>query len=97
MWFVGSTNITVGENATISCFSDFNVQRIEWMYSNRVILSSNRSQADLTFNPVQEFLQNREYICRAITSFGTLERSITISVHSKYSPPWTYKTVLHDS
>ncbi len=83
IWFVGDTNVSVGENATISCFSDLNVQRVEWLLNGDVIIRSSSLQADLTFSPVQEYLHNREYTCRAITAYGTLERSITIVVQSK--------------
>ena len=83
MWFVGDANVSVGENATISCFSDLNIQRVEWLLNSDMIISSNSLQADLTFSPVQEYLHNREYTCRAVTAYGTLARSITIVVQSK--------------
>lgn len=85
MWFTGSPNITVGENTTISCLSDLAVLRVEWTLNADVITSSNGQQADLSFSPVQEYLHNREYSCRAVASYGILERRITISVHSKRS------------
>ena len=82
--FVGDANVTVGENATISCYSDLTVERVEWIFDGDVILSSNTSQRlDLIFDPVQEFLHNREYSCRAVTPYGVLQRRITITVHSK--------------
>ena len=85
MWFDGNTNVTVGDNTTISCFSDLIVQRLEWfdVYNDDVVTSSSGQRADLSFSPVQEYLHKREYICRAVTEYGTLERSITISVHSR--------------
>ena len=82
--FVGDTNVTVGENATISCHSDLTVERVEWIFGGDVIMTSNDSQrVDLVFRPVQEFLHNREYTCRAVTAYGILERTITITVYSK--------------
>lgn len=83
MWLIGDTNVTVGENATVSCFNDFMVQRLEWIYNDEVILSSNSQQTDLSFHPVQEYFHNREYTCRAVTSYGTMEQTITVTVHSK--------------
>ena len=81
---MGDTNLTVGENATILCYSDLTVERVEWIFDGDVVVTSNNSQrADLVFSSVQEFLHNREYVCRAVTSYGTLERRITISVYSK--------------
>ena len=75
--------MTVGENVTISCLSDLTVQNVEWVFNGGVVESSNSPQADLRFSPVQEFLHNRVYTCRAVTLYGTLERRITISVYSK--------------
>ncbi len=75
--------MTVGENSTISCISDLSVQRVEWVFSGGVIVTSSGQQADLTFLPVQEFLHNREYTCRAVTAYGTQERRITITVQGK--------------
>lgn len=84
IWFVGDSNVTVGENSTISCYSDLTVERVEWIFDGDVIVTSNNSQrVDLVFSPVQEFLHNREYVCKAVTSYGILERRITVSVNSK--------------
>lgn len=83
---VGDTNVTVGENATISCYSDLTVERVEWIFDNDAIVTSNNinsQRVDLVFSSVQEFLHNREYMCRAVTAYGILERRITISVYSK--------------
>ena len=74
--------MTVGENASLSCFSDLVVERVEWVLNGDIITNSTR-QADLVFSPVQEYLHNREYLCRAVTAYGTLQRRITITVHSK--------------
>lgn len=93
MWFEGRTNVTVGENASISCFTDLIVQRVEWVFNDDVVMSSSGQQADLTFSPVQEYLHNREYTCRAVTQYGTLERQIIISVHSKF-PKMQYRMSL---
>ena len=86
--FIGNASVTVGENATISCFSDLTVQRVEWVFNSDVIAISNSQQADLIFNPVQEYLHNREYTCRAFTLYGMLEKSIRISVDSKFLRGW---------
>ena len=82
--FIGNSNVTVGENATISCFSDLSVLRLEWLLNGALIVSSSNQQIDLTFSPIQDYLHNREYTCRGVNAYGTLERRITISVHSKF-------------
>ena len=79
-----TNNITVGERATFSCLTDLNVQRIEWTFNDAVVASSTSHQINLTFTQVADHLHNREYICRATTSYGTIERTITITVHSMF-------------
>ena len=83
--FAGNTNVRVGQNATISCISDLSVQSIQWVFNDDVVVTSNSQQVDLTFSPVFDYLHNREYSCRAITAYGTLERRIIITVESKYN------------
>jgi len=83
--FSGNNNLTVGENSTILCNSDVVVQRLEWVFANTVVASSSSSQQlELVFRPVEEFLHNREYVCRAVTASGTLENTITLTVESKF-------------
>ena len=84
MTIIGNTNVTVGEGATFSCLTDLNVQRMEWTFNGALTSSSNSHQVNLTFAQVVDHLHNREYVCRAITSYGTIERTITISVHSMF-------------
>ena len=85
MTIIGDTNITVGERATFSCLTDLNVQKMEWTFNGVLVASSSSHLVNLTFVQVVDHLHNREYICRAITSYGTIERTITISVHSKFT------------
>ena len=80
---IGNTIVRVGQNATITCTSDLNVQTVEWMFNDDVVASSSSQEVDLTFSPVVDYLHNREYICRTATSYGTLERRVTITVESK--------------
>ena len=80
----GDTTVTVGERASFSCLTDLNVQKIEWTFNGAVVASSTSHQVNLTFTRVLDHLHNREYVCRATTSYGTIERMITITVHSKY-------------
>ena len=72
----------VGQNTTISCLSDLNVQRVEWIFNDDVVASSRGQQVDLNFSPVLDYYHNREYICKAVTAYGTLERRITLTVES---------------
>ena len=58
---------------------------MQWVFNDDVVASSNSQQVDLTFSPVFDYLHNREYICRATTAYGMLERRITITVNSKFN------------
>ncbi len=75
----------MGENSTIICNADITVQSIQWLFGSSVVASSSGSQSlELTFSPVEEFLHNREYVCRAVTAYGAIENRITFSVTSEY-------------
>lgn len=74
----------VGQNATVSCLSDLNVERLEWLFGGDVVASSPSQQVDLNFSPVLDYYHNREYVCKAMTAYGVLERRITITVESMF-------------
>ena len=57
---------------------------MEWMFNDDVVATSSSQQVDLTFSPVLDYFHNREYICRAVTSYGIMERRITITVESRF-------------
>ena len=84
MHFIGNTTVHIGQNATITCVSDLSVQRVDWLHNDHVMATSSSQQVNLTFSPVLDYFHNREYICRAVTSYGTLERRITITVQSRF-------------
>ena len=72
--------INVGDSVTITCSFDLNLTSIEWLYNNTVIMSTLTPQLNLTFNPVNESINNRQYTCRAVTLYGTQDKTITIQV-----------------
>ena len=58
---------------------------MEWIFDGSIIAETTKNQSiNLMFTPVEEFLHNRQYTCRAVTSYGTLEKSVTISVLSEF-------------
>ena len=84
MKIIGNTNITVGEPANLSCLTDLRVQRLEWTLNDAVVARSNGQQVNLMFTQVVDHLHNRVYVCRATTPYGTFEKAIMISVHSRH-------------
>ncbi len=77
------TMVTAGEEVTAACSYDLNLTSIEWLYNGQAILSSTDPQLNLTFSPVNDTVNYREYVCRVITAYGMLERSITVRVQGK--------------
>ena len=76
--------LTVGENATIICTSDVtDTTSMEWLYNGEVVVNSAGQQANLTFDPVEDNIHNREYTCRANASDVSFTSSITITVQGK--------------
>ena len=70
---------------TITCSFDLNLTSIEWLYNDEVITSSVASQLDLTFSPVNDTINNRQYTCRVTTPYGDQEEDITIRVQGSNS------------
>ena len=76
--------LTVGENATIICTSDVtDTTSMEWQYNGEVVVNSAGQQANLTFDPVEDDIHNRQYTCRANASGVSFTSSITITVQGK--------------
>jgi len=75
--------LTVGDNATLTCSSDLDVNMVEWLYNGQVVVSSSGPQADLMFTPVNDSIHNTQYICRVTSPYGVQEYSSSISVTGK--------------
>ena len=80
---IGNTTLIVGQTATIICYVDLQIEKLEWFYSEDLVVNSISQQADLHFDTVYNYYHNREYTCRATTSYGILEKIIILSVQSK--------------
>ena len=70
----------VGDVATITCSFDLDLTSIEWLYSGAIVARTTAPQLSLTFNPVNDTINNRQYTCRVATSYGTQEETIAIGV-----------------
>ena len=79
-------NYTVGSDANITCHSDTDTERIEWLTHERVIIDfeSNETQLDLLFMPVNDSVHGQVYICRVIRNHSDMpERNFTMNVKGK--------------
>jgi len=72
--------VNVGESVTLSCSFDLELVSLEWVHNNSIILSSAAPQINLTLSPVNDSIHNRQYSCRAVTSYGVQEQNVTILV-----------------
>ena len=79
---VSQGQLTVGENAVITCSSVIQAS-LEWLDNEgRVVASvSSQKQLELMFNPVNDSLHNTQYTCR-VTREGVVERRVDVSVTS---------------
>ena len=76
----GDTSIVVGEEAVLTCSSDFSGTTAEWLHNGSVLANSD-TVASLEFLPVRDVLHGNEYICRINTSlYEPLVESITFQV-----------------
>lgn len=78
-----SGQLVVGEHATISCSFDLEFLSLEWIYNNKVLVSSSSSQIGLSFSPVNDSVHGRQYTCRVRTRYGVQEKNVTIFVQGE--------------
>ena len=75
--------VTIGENITPTCSYDLDLTSIEWLYNGMDISRTTDSQLNLTFSPVNDTVNNRQYTCRIYTAYGVQEENITVRVQGK--------------
>ena len=83
---IGSTLLvfTVNSAQTISCSTDLDVIRLEWMRAREVVESSSNQQLDLVFDPVNDTIHNQEYTCVAISPYGSQEQTFVLRSEGDY-------------
>ena len=69
---------------TISCSTDLDVIRLEWMRGREVVASSPNQQLDLVFDPVNDTIHNQEYTCVAISPYGSQEQTLVLRSEGDY-------------
>ena len=78
-----SGQLVVGEHATISCTFDLEFSSLQWIHNNKVLVSSSSSQIGLSFNPVNDSVQGKQYTCRVRTRYGVQDKNVTIFVQGE--------------
>ena len=76
----------MGSNISITCRSDTDTERMEWLTQEGtvIILERNVTQLNLIFTPVNDSIHGQVYICRAIRSGSDMpEQNFTMNVESK--------------
>ena len=68
---------------TLTCATDLPVTRLEWIFSFGTVLETTNQRLDLVFDPIEDFIDGREYTCRATSINGVQERTITFDAISK--------------
>jgi phenolic acid decarboxylase len=80
---------TVESNVSITCRSDTDTERIEWLTQEGTVIvsESNVTQLDLHFTPVNDSIHGQVYICRVIRSDSDIiaEQNFTMNVVGWYS------------
>ena len=79
----------MGSNASITCRSDTDAERMEWLTqegTQSVMIASERNvtQLNLTFTPVSDSIHGQVYICRVIRNNNdTPEQNFTMNVEGQ--------------
>jgi hypothetical protein len=81
-------NYTVGSDASITCRSDTETERMEWLTQERtvIVLESNVTRLNLIFTPVNDSIHGQVYICRVIRSGSDMpEQNFTMNVEQNFT------------
>ena len=76
----------MGSDANITCRSDTDTERMEWLTQEGTVIvsESNVTQLNLTFIPVSDSIHGQVYICRVIrNSNDTPEQNFTMNVEGQ--------------
>jgi len=78
-----ATPLTISDTVSIMCSTDLDVTTIKWIRDGITVASSSNQSLILLLDPVSADHHNSQYRCRVTTPYGTLEKTINITVQSK--------------
>ena len=76
----------MGSNDSITCRSDTDTERMEWLTQEGTVIvsESNVTQLNLTFTPVSDSIHGQVYICRVTRNNNdTPEQNFTMNVEGQ--------------
>ena len=79
-----SNHVNVGDFITVTCSFDLSLTSMEWLCNNEVVMRTTAPQLTLTFSPVNDTINGKQYTCRVITSYGVQEENITLRVQGNH-------------
>lgn len=72
----------VGGSASLTCFSDLDVISAKWLHNHLVVGYSSKSELQLVFDPVNDSIHNKEFVCQNTSPYGVQEQSVQPFVQS---------------
>ena len=74
-------NFLVGSNASVTCRSDIDATKMEWLNSKSELIASVAGQNNLTlmFSPIHDANHSEVYICRVTRNDGIGKENITVN------------------
>ena len=73
----------MGSDANITCRSDTDAERMEWLTQEGTVTvsESNVTQLNLTFTPIYDSIHGQVYICRIVINSNDMpEQNFTMNV-----------------
>ena len=73
----------VNTTQILSCSTDLDVIRLEWIRDREVVASTSNQQLDLVFDPVNDTIHSAEFTCEAISPYGNDQQDILINAQGE--------------
>ena len=98
-------NFVIGSNASVTCRTDIDATKMEWLNSKSEVIASVAGQNNLTlmFSPVHDANHSEVYTCRVTRNDGmgkenvTVNQTFTLEAQCIIVMASIYCTILHTS
>ena len=81
-----NTSVAVSKRLVFTCHADFHVAVLQWIHENEVVANTTDQQLDVVIDMVHDHHHNDVFTCRATTTYGDLEISLTVNVTGMLKP-----------